>query len=91
MAAKLRSFSPISFEQDLEKYKGFDKLAGNRKTVYEGILEQGFDSLHFVVEEGETYRHKMLVRLRLKSPLFILGNRTLLCLRLIDGESGETD
>ena len=26
--------------QDLEKYKGFDKLAGNRKTVYEAIVEQ---------------------------------------------------
>jgi len=25
--------------KDLEKYKGFDKLAGNRKSVYEGIVE----------------------------------------------------
>ena len=26
--------------KDLEKYKGFDKLAGNRKTVYEAIVDQ---------------------------------------------------
>ncbi|CAK9028282.1 Type-3 glutamine synthetase (Type-3 glutamate--ammonia ligase) (Type-3 GS) [Durusdinium trenchii] len=26
--------------KDLEKYKGFEKLAGNRKAVYEGIVEQ---------------------------------------------------
>eukprot|EP00913_Durusdinium_trenchii_P015036 g14101.t1 len=26
--------------QDLEKYKGFDKLAGSRKSVYEAIVEQ---------------------------------------------------
>jgi len=26
--------------KDLEKYKGFDKLAGNRKSVYESIVEQ---------------------------------------------------
>eukprot|EP00438_Fugacium_kawagutii_P015905 Skav211054 [mRNA] locus=scaffold5518:798:6705:+ [translate_table: standard] len=38
-APKLRNFSPKSSEQDLEKYKGFDKLAGSRKTVYEGILD----------------------------------------------------
>jgi len=26
--------------KDLEKYKAFEKLGGNRKTVYEGIVEQ---------------------------------------------------